>query len=106
MSEEGNRDDATVTLQYLNLRASLLSNLNQLGVEYAQIVSTLNNKTIWPTKALDRTMNLIADKKSYLLDIAKQGLASEDYAHFKDLVDNFTIGYWEKTGLSKKTKTF
>lgn len=102
MSEEhDNHDDGSVTLQYLTLRTNLINGLTALLQEYHTVAEHIPDRN-FPEDLLDKDMNFIADRKAYLLDIAKQGLTSDDYAHFKDLMDEFRIGYWRKHGIWKK----
>lgn len=106
MSEKVDRDDAIVKLEYLNLRTNLLGELNSMIREYHMLADEVRDSQV-EDEFIEKDRSLLADRRTYLTDIAKQGLTSDDYAHFKDLVDNFKIGFWKKKGLgSKVTKAY
>ena len=87
MSEEGNRDDGQDLLQYMNLRTNLLSNISLLRQELESLWIR-DDKTKIEDEEFDKYFHNISYRRDEIISIASQALTSEDFARFKDLVEN------------------
>ncbi|MDE1844489.1 MAG: hypothetical protein KGI10_04080 [Thaumarchaeota archaeon] len=75
-------------LEYLTIQTHLFTNLNLLKQEIMHNANFFNTKGNFDEAKIKRILNNLAVRRNYLLKLASQAFTSEDYAEFKDIVED------------------